>query len=154
MPGRKIDRRTFLKIAGVATAGAAVGGGIAAHIASDEDSLLLGVWRYLVPIPRAVWQSQVSGDTDLDFMSEEHHLVRDFVVVEIPRVGEPLMPGFIAQELSLSRPQVVSILNDLEAHMTFLFRNEQGAVTWAYPVTVDQTPHRVTFSTGEQVNAA
>jgi hypothetical protein len=38
--------------------------------------------------------------------------------------------------------------------MTFLFRNEQGSVTWAYPVTVDQTPHRVTFSSGEQVYAA
>ncbi len=154
MPGRKIDRRTFLKIAGVATAGAAVGGGIAAHIASDKDSLLLGVWRYLVPIPRPIWQSQVRGDAELGFMSKEHHLVRDFVVREIPRVGEPLTPEFIAQELSLSRPQVVSILDDLEAHMTFLFRNEQGAVTWAYPVTVDRTPHRVTFSSGEQMYAA
>jgi hypothetical protein len=38
--------------------------------------------------------------------------------------------------------------------MTFLFRNEQGAVAWAYPVTVDRTPHYVTFSTGEQVYAA
>jgi hypothetical protein len=154
MTGRKIDRRTFLKIAGVATAGVAVGGGIAAHVASDDDSLLLGVWRYLVPIPRLVWQSQVRGDADLGFMSEEHHLVRDFVVLEIPRIGEPLTPEFIAQELDLSHLQMVSILDDLEAHMTFLFRNEQGAVTWAYPVTVDETPHRVTFSSGEQINAA
>jgi hypothetical protein len=154
MPGRKIDRRTFLKIAGMATAGVAVGGGIVAHVASDKDSLLLGVWRYLVPIPRPIWQGQVRGDAELGFMSEEHHLVRDFVVLEIPRVGKPLAPEFIAQELGLSRSQVVSILDDLEAHMTFLFRNEQGAVTWAYPVTVDRTPHRITFSSGEQVYAA
>jgi hypothetical protein len=154
MAGRRIDRRTFLKIASVATAGAAVGGGIAAHIASSDDSLLLGVWRYLVPVPRPVWQSQVRGDADLGFMSEEHHLVRDFVVLEIPRIGKPIPPGLIARELGLSRPQVISILDDLEAHMTFLFRNEQGSVTWAYPVTVDQTPHRVTLSSGEQVYAA
>jgi hypothetical protein len=153
MTGRKIDRRTFLKIAGVATAGAAIGGGIAAAVGLD-DSLLLGVWRYLVPIPRPIWQSQVRGDAELGFMSEEHHAVRDFSVLEIPRVGKPLTPEFIAQALSLPRPQVVSILDDLEARMTFLFRNEQGAVTWAYPVTVDRTPHRVTFSSGEQVNAA
>jgi hypothetical protein len=38
--------------------------------------------------------------------------------------------------------------------MTFLFRNEEGAVTWAYPVTVERTPHRVSLSTGEQVYAA
>jgi hypothetical protein len=153
MPGRRIDRRTFLKIAGVATAGAAVGGGIAAAVGLD-DSLLLGMWRYLVPIPRPIWQSQVHGDAELGFMSGEHHRVRDFAVLEIPRVGKPLTPGFIAQELGLAQSQVVSILDDLEAHMTFLFRNEQGAVTWAYPVTVDRTPHRITFSSGEQVYAA
>jgi hypothetical protein len=154
MPGRRMDRSTFLKIAGVAAAVAAVGEGIAAHIASDKDSLLLGVWRYLVPIPRSIWQGRVRGDAGLGFMSEGHHRVRDFGVWEIPRVGEPLTLEFIAQELSLSQPQVVSILDDLEAHMTFLFRNEQGAVTWVYPVTIDQTPHRVTFSSGKQIYAA
>jgi len=152
MPGRKIDRRTFLKIAGVTT-GVAVGGGIAAHIGLD-DSLLLGVWRYLLPVPRPIWQSQVHGDADLDFMSGEHHNVRDFVVLELPRVGRPLTPEFIAQELNLPLPRVAGILDDLEAHMTFLFRNEQGAVAWAYPVTADRTPHHVTFSTGEQIYAA
>ena len=48
MSKRKIDRRTFLKIAGVTT-GVAVGGGIAAHVGLD-DSLLLGLWRYLFPM--------------------------------------------------------------------------------------------------------
>jgi hypothetical protein len=42
----------------------------------------------------------------------------------------------------------------LEQHLTFLFRNKQGSVVWAYPVTVDPTPHRVTFNTDEQINAA
>jgi len=152
MPGRKNDRRTFLKIAGVA-AGATAGGGIAARIGLD-DSLLLGLWRYMLPIPRPIWQSQVRGDAELDFMSEEHHWVRDFVVLELPRVGNPLTPEFIAQELSLPIARVDGILDDLEEHKTFLFRNEQGAVAWAYPVTVDRTPHHVTFSTGEQVYAA
>ena len=152
MSKRKIDRRTFLKVAGVTT-GVAVGGGIAAHIGLD-DSLLLGVWRYLLPVPRPIWQSQVRGDAELDFMSGEHHNVRDFVVLELPRVGKPLTPEFIAQELNLSLPRVAGILDDLEEHMTFLFRNEQGAVAWAYPVTADRTPHHVTFSTGEQIYAA
>jgi hypothetical protein len=151
---RKIDRRTFLKIGGAAT-GVAIGGGLAAHIASDEDALLMGVWRYLLPIPRPIWQSQVHGDpAQLDFMSEQHHWVRDFAVTELPRVGEPLTPEFIARELDLGRDQVVQLLDDLEQHMTFLFRNDQGAVTWAYPVTVDATPHHLTFSTGERLYAA
>jgi hypothetical protein len=133
---RKVDRRTFLKVPGL------------------RDSLLLGVWRYLVPIPRPVWQSQVRGDADLDFMTEAHHRVRDFVVLELPRAGEPLSLEFIARELDLPPSQVAGILDDLERHMTFLFRNEQGAVAWAYPVTVDRTPHHITFSSGEQVYAA
>jgi len=87
-------------------------------------------------------------------MSEEHHLVRDFAVRELPRVGEPLPPELIAQALELPLARAVALLDDLEEGMTFLFRDEQGAVTWAYPVTVDQTPHHVTFSTGEQVYAA
>lgn len=119
-----------------------------------DDSLLLGLWRYTLPIPRAIWQRHVRRDARLDFMSEEHHRVRNFVVRELPRMGQPLSPPFIAQELGLLPSRVIDILDELEQHMTFLFRNEQGAVAWAYPVTVDRTPHHVTFSTGEQVYAA
>jgi hypothetical protein len=50
--------------------------------------------------------------------------------------------------------RVVTILEDLERHMTFLFRNEQGEVVWAYPVTAETTRHLVTLSTGERVCAA
>ena len=49
---------------------------------------------------------------------------------------------------------MVGLLDDLEKHMTFLFRNAQGAVEWAYPVTVARTPHKVTFSSGEKLFAA
>ena len=124
-----------------------------------KDSLLLGLWRYLLPLPPALWKGEVSkGAQDtarrLGFMSEEHHLVRDFVVRELPRLGQPLSPEFIAEALELPQVRVVALLDELEKNMTFLFRNQEGAVTWAYPVTVDRTPHHVTFSTGEQVYAA
>lgn len=46
------------------------------------------------------------------------------------------------------------ILDDLETHLTFLFRNEPGAVARANPETVERTPHQVTFSTGERLYAA
>jgi hypothetical protein len=42
------------------------------------------------------------------------------------------------------------ILDQLERRKTFLFRSQPPAVTWAYPVTVDETPHRAVFSTGEE----
>ena len=124
-----------------------------------SESILLGLGRYLVPIPRPVWRwivarSGRSTEKKLHFMSEEHHRVCDFVVREIPRAGKPLAPSFIAQELNLALDQVGKILEELERKMTFLFRNQEGAVEWAYPVTTDQTPHQVTFSTGEKSYAA
>jgi hypothetical protein len=124
-----------------------------------KKSLLLGLGHHMLPIPGPVWQGQVAGNahanqTRLDFMTPDHHRVRDFAVLELPRIGAPLPPELIAQRLDLPIDRVQVILNDLEKHMTFLFRNDQGAVAWAYPVTVDHTPHHVTFSTGEQVYAA
>ncbi len=124
-----------------------------------NDSLLLGLGHHLLPIPRLVWQKQVADDAGhtrsaLGFMSEEHHLVRNLAVRELPIVGKPLTPEFIAEELNLPLARVISILDELEKHMTFLFRNPEGAVVWAYPVTAAKTPHCVTFSTGERLYAA
>ncbi len=123
------------------------------------DNLLMGLGKHMLPIPRLIWQNQVSQNAQhstaaLSFMSEDHHRVRNFVVLEIPRSGKPLPPTFIAEKLNLPLAQVNALLDDLEKHMTFLFRNEQGEVVWAYPVTVARTPHCVTLDTGEQVYAA
>ncbi len=43
----------------------------------------------------------------------------------------------IAQSLHLPDEGVKVILDDLKKHKTFLFRDERGAVAWAYPVTVE-----------------
>jgi len=119
-----------------------------------KDNLLLGVSRLMLPIPRFVWQRQVRGEANLDFMSADHHRVRDFVVTEIPKAGKPLSPATIAQALDLPPDRLSAILDDLEKHMTFLFRNPQGEVEWAYPVTAACTPHHVAFSSGERIDAA
>jgi hypothetical protein len=83
-------------------------------------------------------------------MSEDHHRVRDFTVLELPRAGAPLSPQAIAEALDLDVARVRSILDELEQHLTFLFRSDGEEVTWAYPVTVDETPHHARFSTGEE----
>ena len=124
-----------------------------------KNNLRIGLGRYMISIPRFIWQKQVSRnkqkiEAGLTFMSEDHHRVRDFVVKEIPRVGEPLSPEFIAQKLDLPISRIKMILDELEKNLTFLFRNTDGTVVWAYPVTVEKTPHQVTFSTGEQGYAA
>jgi hypothetical protein len=123
------------------------------------SKLLIGLGSHMIPVPRVLWQWQMrrrAQDTKahLGFMSEEHHLVREFAVRELPKAGEPLSPEFIAEGLDLPIDRVKSILHELDKHMTFVCRNAPGAVVWAYPVTVEHTPHHVTFSTGEELYAA
>ena len=123
------------------------------------DTAMMGIWQFIVPIPGKLWKEQIPKlakqvVADPGFMSEEHSVVHRFVVSELPRVGEPLSPGFIAKELGLTIERVTAILDELEKHMTFLYRNNGEAVVWAYPVTIEETPHHITFSTGEQLYAA
>lgn len=88
------------------------------------------------------------------FMTAEHHRVRDFVVLELPRRGVPLSPEEIARGVGLPPRRCAAILDDLERHLTFLYRNRDGAVVWAYPVTVEPTPHRIMLNGRERLYAA
>jgi hypothetical protein len=96
----------------------------------------------------------VGMSDDLAFMTPHHHAVRNFVVRELPRHGAPLSPTQIARSLRLDAKVVTDLLDDLEKHLFFLVRNERGEVSWAFPVTSDRTPHRLRFSTGEQIFGA
>jgi hypothetical protein len=124
-----------------------------------NKSLLLGLWRFLLRIPPPIWRQEVArsarvNEQLLAFMTPDHHKMRDFVVRELPRIAQPIPPEMIAQALNMTMEQVIPILGELERNMSFLYRNAQGAVAWAYPVTAEPTPHRISFSTGEQIYGA
>ena len=124
-----------------------------------RKKLMLGLWRYIINMPPFLWEKQISKvkrklQTEYSFLSEEHHSVHHFVVRELPYVGKPLAPELITDRLNIPVDRVRIILDDLEEGMTFLFRNNNGEVVWAYPVTVDKTPHHVSFNTGEELYAA
>jgi hypothetical protein len=124
-----------------------------------RENVLMGKGRALVEIPRETWDQQVAQAPQyclkiLSFMTKRHHLIRYFVVRELPRIGKPIHPELISEELNMSLSEVTEILDDLERNLFFLVRSEQGEVSWAFPVTVDKTPHQLTFSTGERLNAA
>ena len=124
-----------------------------------SNKLMLGLWRYVLHVPPFIWQKQIEkgkrrfekeyGKLPADFRNVHH-----FVVRELPRVGKPLSQDFISGELGLSSVQVRSALDYLEKRMTYLYRNKAGEVIWAYPVTVEKTPHRIAFNTGEELYAA
>jgi len=120
---------------------------------------MAGVWRYMLGVPPFLWEKQIEKAVhkvkrSTAFMSQEHRSVHHFVVREMPRLGKPVPPELVARELGLTAERTTEILTDLERSLTFLYRNSEGHVLWAYPVTVEQTPHAVSFSSGEQLYAA
>ncbi len=124
-----------------------------------EEKVLLGRDQHIVDIPQATWRQHLAqvpehSQARLRFMTDTHHQVRYFAVKELVRGQKPIEPEFIAEMLALPLEQVKIILDELERKLFFLVRNAQGAVAWAYPVTVEKTPHRLDFNTGEQLYAA
>jgi hypothetical protein len=124
-----------------------------------SDTILVARGRQIIEIPRKRWEEHLSqipqhSETRLGFMSEAHHQVRNLVVRELPRTSQPLEPEFISQSLGLPLARINTLLDELEKNLFFLVRNSQGAVSWAYPVTVERTPHSLVFSTGERLYGA
>jgi hypothetical protein len=124
-----------------------------------SNKLMLGLWRYVIKVPPFLWQKQIAKgkrrfEKEYGSLSEEYRLLHHFVVKELPRNSKPLSPELISGGLGLSVDRVKSALAYLEKRMTFLYRNGKGDVVWAYPVTVDKTPHRITFNTSEKLYAA
>lgn len=123
------------------------------------DRLMLGLWKFVVNLPPSLWEKQIRKAArkmirEKGFMTDDHVRVHHFAVREMALVCEPLSPERIGEGCGLPVKRVTAILDDLEKHMTFLWRDTRGRVIWAYPVTVEQTPHRITFDSGETLWAA
>lgn len=123
------------------------------------NTLLVKRRRVTFRIPASLWKRDVRSEARrararLDFMGPEHHRVRNFVVTELSRRAGPLSADTIGGALGLERERVREILDDLESHLTFLYRSDSHNVDWAYPVTAENTPHQVTFDNGERFFAA
>lgn len=121
--------------------------------------MMAGVWRHILQLPdgvgwRRVRQLAEKAREAVGEVSPQHRAVHHFVVRELPRFGQPMPPKHVADSLDIPVATATAILGDLEARKGFLFRNEDGAVVWAYPVTVDITPHRIRFKSGETLYAA
>jgi hypothetical protein len=123
------------------------------------ETILVGSEDEIMRLSAADWKLALADAPEhishrLDFMSDDHHRVRNFVVREMPRIGRPIDPHLVSDALHLSPGLTEKILDELEKGLFFLVRDEHGAVTWAFPVTVEETPHRLVFDTGERLNAA
>ena len=123
------------------------------------DTVLIGRGDTISNISRTDWEQELSSAPEfisqrLEFMSHDHHLVRNFVVRELPRLGRPISLADISHALHLTRTRTKSIVEDLEKNLFFLVRGNGAEVSWAFPVTVEETGHHLVFSTGERLDAA
>jgi len=127
---------------------------------SDTNTILVGAQETINRVSDTGFKAALAKIRDqfaarLTFMTPEHHLVRNFVVRELPREnGRPIRVDRLAATLGLPLPKVQTIVEDLERHLFFLVRNEAGEISWAFPVTTEPTPHRLKFSTGERAYGA
>jgi len=123
------------------------------------DRILIGRGGTIDVRARDEWEIELSGAPEsisrrLSFMSEDHHAVRNYVVRELPRLARPISVTEISNALQLPRERTSGIVDDLERNLFFLVRGDGPEVSWAFPVTVDDTGHRMVFSTGERLDAA
>lgn len=80
--------------------------------------------------------------------------VRRLAVRHLPASGSPLTAEAIAELGGYAASDVAQALEALHRKLGFLAINQEGAVTWAYPVTADRSPHHLAFETGERMTAA
>ncbi len=119
----------------------------------------VGVRRHMLSLPMAIGRRRVSAFADqarsvIGGLSALERRLHRFLVAELTRAGEPLTPDAVAEALDLSREDVVRMLDALGARKALIARNADGAVTWAYPVTVTPTAHHLRFRSGERLYAA
>ncbi len=76
------------------------------------------------------------------------------VVENLVRSADPLTATAVAKLADEPEADVAAALENLHTWLGFIALNDDGAVEWAYPVTVADTPHRLTLDTGEQITPA
>ena len=167
---QEMQRRDFLKIPGL-TVGLLFGSmmlppwvAVALSATSEmplelEGHVQLGVGRFTLPMPAFIIRKMVrSGVKKAEIkagrFSPMKRRIHHWVVKKLPEKQAPISAAQIAADLGYDLNTVAGIVDELEAEKTFLYRHNAEAINWAYPVTVESTPHHITFGSGESVYAA
>lgn len=116
----------------------------------EREAVLVGVGREIRSRNAEEWRAELEGAlprirSRLDFMDADHHRIRDLVVRRLGEGSASIPPAWIAEHLGLKLEDVEARLERLERGLFFLVRDGDGRVSWAFPFTADETPHRVHF---------
>jgi len=124
-------------------------GSVLAGRGSRFERIDEGAWK------KAVIAAVAHMPQRLAFMTPAHHLVRNAAVREMPRNGgRPLSMAQVAAAAGVPEASARTIAAELERNLFFVVRKDQDHISWAFPVTVDQTPHEVTLGSSEAIYGA
>ncbi len=124
-----------------------------------KRKVFIGIWRFMIPLPQALIKRGIRRTADAICrktadVSEEERKVHRFVVMTMTETNEPVTSEYIAEKLHMPLNRVRDIVDKLEEMKVFFYRYNSQGINWAYPVTAENVVHKMTFSTGEQCNAA
>ena len=126
---------------------------------NQDRKMLMGIGRFMIPIPQVIsnrgLEKGASGArAKAELLSEEERQVHYFVVKKMAVAKEPITAELVSEELGIEVNRVEEIIDKLEGMKTFLYRSDSKGITWAYPLSLDNTGHEISASTGERFLAA
>jgi hypothetical protein len=126
---------------------------------NQDRKMLMGIGRFMIPIPQVIsnkgLEKGASGAREkAKLLSEEERQVHYFVVKKMAVAKEPITAELVSEELGIEVNRVEEIIDKLEGMKTFLYRSDSKGITWAYPLSLDNTGHEISVSTGERFFAA
>jgi len=111
-------------------------------------------------VDEAAWKNAVAAHVThmpqrLAFMTPAHHRVRNAAVRLLPgNGGRPLSVQQLAAAARVPEREARAIAAELERNLFFVVREGEDHISWAFPVTVDPTPHELGFGSGETIFGA
>jgi hypothetical protein len=119
----------------------------------------LSVGGRLFPVPRTLVRYLTNREADRwarrrTKLTPLQHKLHAIVVRDLPGSAEPLAAATIAERAEESVADVKQALANLHTWLGFIALDDSGAVEWAYPVTVANTPHHLAFESGERMTGA
>ncbi len=119
----------------------------------------ISIGRYLLPVPSALVRSMTRREADrwarkrakLTPLQRKLHAM---IVRDLPGAGAALAAATVAERAEETLDDVEQAFARLHSALGFIALDDTGAVKWAYPVTLANTPHHLAFESGERMSAA
>jgi len=124
-----------------------------------KRKMLMGVGGFMIPIPGMISAKGLEKGLEgikarAALLSVEERRVHHFIVRKMAVVTEPITAELVSEELDMDLEMVKNTIDKLEEMKSFLYRSGGPGIDWAYPLSLDNTGHRMIASTGERFFAA